>query len=136
MRAEIKAREKALGGAEKATDGDRRESVALKEEQKAYSSQIRELSCGVQYNIKSEQWYEDTLKGLGAELSSAKDKLRGMQTGTAAYAKQEQTVAALNERVKEAEQAYGVFSRDVFNYETAAKGLRTQIRELSEQLLP
>lgn len=135
LRAEIKAREKAMGDAGKATGGDRRELVALKEQQKAYSSQIRELSREVQNNIKSEQMYKDTLKGLGAELSSAKDKLRGMQLGTAAYAKQEKTVAALNERMKEAEQAYGVFSREVGNYENATKGLRTQIRELTEQLV-
>lgn len=118
-----------------ASQEDRQQLAALKEQQKAYSSQIRELSREVQNNIKSEQLYKDTLKGLGAELSNAKDKLRGMQLGTAAYAKQEKTVAALNERMKEAEQAYGVFSRDVGNYEKAAKGLRTQIRELTEQLV-
>lgn len=118
-----------------ASQEDRQQLAALKEQQKAYSSQIRELSREVQNNIKTEQLYKNTLKGLGAELSNAKDKLRGMQLGTAAYAKQEKTVAALNQRMKEAEQAYGVFSRDVGNYEKAAKGLRTQIRELTEQLV-
>lgn len=118
-----------------ASQEDRQQLAALKEQQKAYSSQIRELSREVQNNIKTEQLHKNTLKGLGAELSNAKDKLRGMQLGTAAYAKQEKTVAALNQRMKEAEQAYGVFSRDVGNYEKAAKGLRTQIRELTEQLV-
>lgn len=135
LRVEIKEREKAMGDAGKETAAERERLVQLKEQQKAYSSQIRELSREVQNNIKSEQMYKDTLKGLGAELSSAKDKLRQMQMGTAEYAKQEKVVAALNERMKEAEQAYGVFSRDVGNYEKAAKGLRTQMRELTEQLV-
>lgn len=114
---------------------DRERLAALQEQQKGYKGAIRELSREVQNNIKSEKLYKDTLKGLGAELSAAKDKLRGMTVGTAEYAAQEKHVAAMNERMKEAEQAYGVFSRDVGNYEKAAKGLRTQIRELTEQLV-
>ncbi|WP_418991865.1 hypothetical protein [Alistipes sp.] len=129
---ELKTAIKERGGA---SQEDREQLAVLREQQKAYSSQIRELSREVQNNIKTEQLYKNTLKGLGAELSSAKDKLRGMQLGTAEYAKQEKVVAALNERMKQAEQAYGVFSRDVGNYEKAAKGLRTQIRELTEQLV-
>ena len=105
----------------------------MKEQQKAYSSQIRELSREVQNNIKSEQLYKDTLKGVGAELSSAKDKLRGMQMGTAEYAKQEKIVAALNERMKEAEQAYGVFSRNVGNYPDVSP-LNTQLEEITKTL--
>ena len=133
LRAEIKEREKAMGDAGKATDGDRRQLAALKEQQKAYSAQIRELSREVQNNIKSEQLYKDTLKGLGAELSSAKDKLRQMQMGTAEYAKQEKHVAALNERMKEAEQAYGVFSRNVGNYPDVSP-LNTQLEEITKTL--
>lgn len=133
LRAEIKEREKAMGDAGKATDGDRRQLAALKEQQKAYSAQIRELSREVQNNIKSEQLYKDTLKGLGAELSSAKDKLRQMQMGTAEYAKQEKHVAALNERMKEAEQAYGVFSRNVGNYPDVSP-LNTQLGEITKTL--
>ena len=133
LRAEIKEREKAMGDAGKATDGDRRQLATLKEQQKAYSAQIRELSREVQNNIKSEQLYKDTLKGLGAELSSAKDKLRQMQLGTAEYAKQEKHVAALNEQMKEAEEAYGVFSRNVGNYPDM-KPLNTQREEITKTL--
>lgn len=133
LRAEIKEREKAMGDAGKATDGDRRQLATLKEQQKAYSAQIRELSREVQNNIKSEQLYKDTLKGLGAELSSAKDKLRQMQLGTAEYAKQEKYVAALNEQMKEAEEAYGVFSRNVGNYPDM-KPLNTQLEEITKTL--
>jgi hypothetical protein len=133
LRAEIKEREKAMGDAGKATDGDRRQLATLKEQQKAYSAQIRELSREVQNNIKSEQLYKDTLKGLGAELSSAKDKLRQMQLGTAEYAKQEKHVAALNEQMKEAEEAYGVFSRNVGNYPDM-KPLNTQLEEITKTL--
>ena len=133
LRAEIKEREKAMGDAGKATDGDRRQLATLKEQQKAYTAQIRELSREVQNNIKSEQLYKDTLKGLGAELSSAKDKLRQMQLGTAEYAKQEKHVAALNEQMKEAEEAYGVFSRNVGNYPDM-KPLNTQLEEITKTL--
>lgn len=127
---DLKAAIKERGGA---SQEDRQQLTALKEQQKAYSSQIRELSREVQNNIKSEQLYKDTLKGVGAELSSAKDKLRGMQMGTAEYAKQEKIVAALNERMKEAEQAYGVFSRNVGNYPDVSP-LNTQLEEITKTL--
>lgn len=134
---EVKHQESALKKAIKergaASKEDREQLAILKEMQKSYASEVRALSKEIQNNITAEQKYKDTLKGLGAALSNAKDKLRSLTIGTEEYAKQEQIVSAMNEKLKEAEASYGVFSRNVGNYPDL-EPLNTQLRGITQTL--
>lgn len=128
-------RERGSGSEEavEANKRDREEIARLKEVQTGYKKEIQTISKEVQNNIVAEQTHKNTLKSLGAELSNAKDRLRELTLGTEEYAKQEKKVAELNDRLKEAEAAYGVFSRNVGNYPDV-KPLNTQLEEITKTL--
>ena len=99
-----------------------REIVRLREEKKAYNKIAAEESNAVQNNlIATNDAYKDSLKALRAELAAGKAELAKMTMGTEEYARKEKEVKTLNDRVKEAEQSYGVFSRSVGDYENAMR---------------
>ena len=79
--------------------------------------------------------YKDTLKGLCAELSTAKDRLRAMKdAGSPEWQKQAEEVNALNEKIKAMEASYGVFVRNVGNYESAVKSQNEIIAEAARKV--
>lgn len=123
----------------KLNEEERTELIRLKEVKKALQKEYNDQSRQVQNVIVAEGKYKDTLKGLSAELSTAKDRLRAMklsgEENSKAYQEQSKYVDALNTRIKEMEAAYGVHTRSVGDYEIATKSLRTQMRELTDQLV-
>ena len=99
------------------TEEETAELIRLKETKKALQKEYSDQSRAVQNEIISEQLYKDTLKGLCAELSTAKDKLRAMKdAGSPEWQKQAAEVNELNEKIKDMEAQYGVHTRNVGNY--------------------
>lgn len=119
---------------EKLSAEERAEMVKLKEERKAYSKEMGELSRKVQNTLVANNKYKDTLKGLCAELSKQKDILRSMPLGTEEYDKQSEAVNALNQRIKDLEGAYGVHVRNVGDYEGAVLRASDRIRQLVQDM--
>lgn len=123
-----------------------RQLVMLTEKHKALKKEMGEMSRQVQNNIIAEGKYQDTLKGLGAQLSVAKDTLRSMEMGTIkygkaleearnqlnkmergteAFAKQEAAVAKLQAQMDEANNAYK-------EQEAYVKSLNDRMKESEE----
>jgi hypothetical protein len=68
--------------------------------------------------------YANTLDGMREKLSDMKRALGGTELGSADFDKQVQEIDKLNSKIKEIEQSYGVFGRNVGNYaEGVAEGL-------------
>ncbi len=111
-----------------------REIAANTEAQKAYRKEITEVSRGVQNTIISQNTYRDTLKGLAAQLSVEKDKLRQVKIEggvlTDEYIRQQKVVNDLNTKVSTLEQAYGVYTRNVGNYKSGVQELNEQLRQV------
>lgn len=109
------------------------ELAANNEAQKAYRKEINEVSRGVQNTIISQNTYRDTLKGMAAQLSVEKDKLRSVKIEggilTDEYLKQQKVVNDLNSKVSLLEQAYGVYTRNVGNYKSGVQDLNEQLRK-------
>ncbi|MDE6500104.1 MAG: hypothetical protein K2K83_05295, partial [Rikenella sp.] len=108
----------------------RTELARLGEERKAYNKLISENSRHIQNQITAGQTYEGTLKGLAAQLSTAKDQLRAMKTTDPGFKDKAAEVSALNDKVKELEASYGVYTRDVGNYQTATNALKGELADL------
>lgn len=108
--------------------------IRLKETQKAYRKEMNELSRVTQNQIIAQQKYEGTLKGMCAELSVAKDKLRAMKTTDPGWEEQREYVDKLNASIKEIEQSYGVYQRDVGHYRTEQEKTKEQIAETIEKM--
>lgn len=114
---------------------DLRASLVMSEERrKAYGREIGEQSRKVQNTIVAEEKYKDTLKGLCAQLSIAKDELRAMKITDPGYAEKAEEVGLLNERIKEMEASYGVYTRNVGNYGMAVKSTKEEISECVAKL--
>lgn len=113
---------------EKTREQYNQEMMRLKETQKAYKKEIGELSRKTQNEIISQQKYEGTLKGVCAELSLAKDKLRAMKMTDPGWEQQRDYVDKLNAKIKELEQSYGVYQRDVGHYRTNMEKTREEIQ--------
>lgn len=109
--------------------------IELAERQKAYRKEMGEQSRVVQNSIIAEEKYKGTLKGLCAELSVAKDKLRAMKLEDPGYKEQAKYVDELNTKVKELEAEYGVHTRNVGNYDGAVKSLRDDMRNLMDTIV-
>lgn len=108
----------------------RAELTRLGEERKAYNKLIADGSRQIQNRITAEQTYKGAIKGLTAELSNAKEELRGMQMTDPGFNKKTKEVDDLNQQVKDLEASYGVHTRNVGNYEGAVSTLRSEIKEL------
>lgn len=123
---------------EQLSASERAELIRLKEVKKALQKEMADQSRQVQNAIIAEGKYKDTLKGLCAELSSAKDKLRAMklsgEENSKAYAEQSEYVGKLNDKIKEMEAAYGVHTRNVGNYEMAVSSSKDRVAELVAEL--
>ncbi len=115
-----------------------REIAANTEAQKAYKKEIGEVSRQVQNTIISENTYKDTLKGMAAQLSVEKDKLRQIKIAggelTDEYKRQQEIVNTLNTKVSTLEQAYGVYTRNVGNYKSGVQELNEMLRQHLQKL--
>lgn len=77
----------------------------IKQEAKGYA----EINDGV-------KTYANTLNGMSAELKDIKKELRNTDINSDAFQELTDKAAALNEKLKLAEEAYGQFGRNVGNY--------------------
>ena len=68
--------------------------------------------------------YANTLAGQRAYLSELKNALANTELGTDEWEKLGQEVLRVNTNVKKLEESYGVFTRNVGNYASAAKGFK------------
>lgn len=127
-RAEIKKMEKAIkekqDAGEKASKEEldslrmERELLAVSVEQrKKVSKQMSEQSRIVQNSVVATGKYENTLKGLCARLSAAKDELRALNLTDPKWKERAQEVNSLSQQIKELEASYGSHQRNVGNYE-------------------
>ena len=114
-------------------DGWRSELTATNEALKAHKKEHGELSRQVQNTIISQETYKDTLKGMAAQLSVEKDKLRQVKIEggvlTDEYIRQQKVVNDLNSKVSTLEQAYGVYTRNVGNYKSGVQELNNTLRD-------
>lgn len=107
-----------------------------KEETKAYSRQMQELSKEVQNNIKQEQEHDGSLRGLRAALSNATKEYDALSRAEREGAKGKALQDHINQittELKEAEAETQRFYRNVGNYPDL-KPLKTQLKEAKEQL--
>lgn len=132
------ARNALVAGGKKFTDlttEEQQQYVQLDQRIKAYNREISDTTRKLQNQIVAGNEYKGTLKGMCAELSAAKDELRAMQLTDPKYEEQRKKVEALNDAVKEMEQNYGVFTRNVGNYAGAVEPLTKQLKDLTDQLI-
>lgn len=121
--AKLKEEEKALRNEMKesneVTDEQRRNLVANKEAQKAYSKQIQVLSKEVQNNVKLQDNQIGSLKNLRAELSNltaAYDALSREERESARGREMKDKINAITTELKGAEEETQRFYRNVGNY--------------------
>lgn len=137
---EQKQKQKELADAFKSgamSEADYYKAIAKsKEEVKAYSRSVQELSKEVQNNIKDAQEQEGSLRGLRAQLSNLTKEFdalsRAERNGEAGRAKMEEINRITNE-LKEAEEETQRFYRNVGNYPDV-KPLETQLSDIKKQL--
>lgn len=134
---ELKRAERALNAEIRkqgeATAEQKARLVALKNEQRAYQKEISNQNRIVQNTLTAEsELYANTLQALRSQLSVEKDKLRYMEQGSQEYQRQIELVKQVNDQVKEAEESYGVYVRNVGNYSSALNGLAGTVRNFSK----
>ncbi|MDR1544945.1 MAG: hypothetical protein LBS50_11210, partial [Prevotellaceae bacterium] len=115
----------------------RQEYEKAGQEVKALTARSNEYQKTIQSNIKYEHEQEGSLQKLKAELSlntQAYNKLseaQKQQVG-ATYAK---AIVDTTNKLKAAEQELGNFRRSVGDYSIAAKGLKTELQELTKKMI-
>lgn len=67
--------------------------------------------------------YSDTMAGLKQELSDIKRVMQHTELGSETFAQMSQRAGELTQKLKDIEAAYGTFSRNVGNYQSAFDGL-------------
>lgn len=106
----------------------------IKAENKAIAQQQKDIALGVR-NTNGE--YTHTLAGQRAYLAEIKKQLAGTELNTDEWKTLRDRVSEVNQTVKELEQSYGVFTRNVGNYESAANGfanIKTEVVETNDAL--
>lgn len=108
-------------------------NAQIKENNKTVRSYEKQISNSIAQGNKQ----NGSIKSLRAELSNAKAAYAELSREERESAKGTELLdktATLNAELKELESAYGDNQRKVGEYENATKSLRTELRELSEQL--
>lgn len=93
----------------------------LKQSNKELEKTQTNISKGIE-NISG--GYENTLNGMRARLSDLKNVLANTELGTEAFEELNSELSDLTIKVKDIEQGFGVFSRDVGNYKKATEDLK------------
>ena len=104
---------------------------------KHQSTLIRSYEKEIQNNIIAEKAQGDSLDALKAKLSLATAEYNSLSKAARqdVYGQEKaQEIKRLSDELTEAETSLGNFHRQVGNYELAGKGLRTVLRELTEEL--
>lgn len=131
------ARAELVAGGKKFSDltaEEQQQYIQLDQSIKAYNKELTAQTRMVQQTIAAEQMHKDTLNGLRAELAKQKEILGRLDPTSPKFKEAAAEVNALNERVKQLEESYGVHQRSVGDYEKANLSLRGEIRQLTEQL--
>lgn len=109
--------------------------IACKEEQKNYSSQIREISTTVQNELKVEKAANDerqgSIKQLRAELSNLTkqyDTMSAKERDGAKGKELKQHINDLTNEIKKAEEGTQRYQRNVGNYKSALQGMGTAFK--------
>lgn len=104
---------------------------------KHQSTLIRSYEKEIQNNIIAEKAQGDSLDALKAKLSLATAEYNSLSKAARqdVYGQEKaQEIKQLSDELTEAETSLGNFHRQVGNYELAGKGLRTTLKELTEEL--
>ena len=88
----------------------------LKQSNKETLDDIKQEAKGYIEVTDGVKTYANTLNGLSAELKDVKAQLRNTDIDSDAFDELTEKAASLNEKLKDAEQAYGQFGRNVGNY--------------------
>lgn len=120
------------------TEEGRTQYEALGQQIKAINSVANERQKTIQSEIKKQNEQKGSLNRLKSELSTMTaqyGKLSEAERNSARGRELQKSISETSAKLSEAEQSLGDFHRQVGNYEVATKGLRTQVRELTEQLV-
>ena len=120
------------------TEEGRTQYEALGQQIKAINTAANERQKTIQSEIKKQNEQAGSLKQLKSELSLMKaqyEKMSEAERNTARGRELQKSIGETSTKLSEAEQALGDFHRQVGNYEVATKGLRTQVKELTEELV-
>lgn len=101
-----------------------RELAAIREATKEYQTEVRNLSKEIQDNIKFEKSQVDSVDALRAALARQKAEYYALSKAERESSQGKALqgiIKATNDDIKQAEEAIGVFSRNVGNYEEAIK---------------
>lgn len=94
------------------------------EKLKAQNKEIAKINKEIALGIREQSGeYANTLAGQRAYLAELKSSLANMNLDDSGWDALASKVSDVNEKVKELEKSYGVFTRDVGHYENATKGL-------------
>ena len=93
----------------------------IQDQNKEATKDIQQQARGIK-DMNGE--YANTLAGQRAYLSELKNALANTELGTDEWEKLGQEVLRVNTNVKKLEESYGVFTRNVGNYASAAKGFK------------
>ena len=88
----------------------------LKQQNKETLDDIKQEAKGYVEVVDGVKEYANTLNGMSAELKDIKKELRNTDMDTDDFDKLTEKAAALNEKLKKAEAAYGQLGRNVGNY--------------------
>lgn len=92
----------------------------LKQQNKEILKVNKEIALGIREQSGE---YKNTLEGQRAYLAELKKSLSQLDLDDSGWDALRNKVAEVNEKVKDLEKSYGVFSRDVGHYENATAGL-------------
>lgn len=126
LKMQAEALQRAQATLDKTTERGREEYAALGEQIKAINSAARERSKVIQNEINQQNLQSNSLNQMGQRLSAMKKAYRDLSEEERKSAKGQemaQHILDLNNELKEAEQAYGVYTRNVGNYQNAINSL-------------
>ena len=133
---ELKSAQKQL---DKTTTDGRVQYEALGQQIKAVNSAANDRQKTIQNEIKAQNQQEGSIQKLKAELSLMTAQYNNLSGAEAKSGKQGAFLAAAiadtSKQLSEAEQELGNYHRQVGDYEVATKGLKTEMRELTESLV-
>lgn len=120
------------------TEEGRTQYEALGQQIKAINAVANERQKTIQSEIKKQNEQKGSLNRLKSELSTMTaqyGKLSEAERNSARGQELQKSISETTAKLSEAEQSLGNFHRQVGNYEVATKGLRTQVKELTEELV-
>ena len=120
------------------TEEGRTQYEALGQQIKAINAVANERQKTIQSEIKKQNEQKGSLNRLKSELSTMTaqyGKLSEAERNSARGRELQKSISETSAKLSEAEQSLGDFRRQVGNYEVATKGLRTQVKELTQELV-